>query len=466
MSTVDSPIIIDSTTGELEDAGGGDVVLAEESSRQFIGIIDDFRMYNSVPDDVAAADRARRELDDDEAADAGLLVYLKFGEGTGATAFDSSTGAHDATLHGATAWVGFEGTTDLAGTRKPLSWGVRRMRKGVLVDQQRVVYQLNIGQTQAITPLENGYASLTYDGDLADIYDWTPVAGHYATQLSHGLVRLDALPDSNAITLAFDVLGDVDPDTGYSDVTATIMRNIWVRKAGVDPVEGVDTAAVAFVEGERPDSVGYATGGSAVSILTALNDLSGGVDGWWTMLRDGRATIGLRDFPGDPEFQLDIDTILVDGLEKQQPSSVPIRQWTLSCADFEVTVPPDKVAGAIPATHRSRYTKSQLLASSLDLGPDFMKVHKNAIYATGATFYDSLAAARRECFRRAAIDQYQWDVYIAQLFGGIFQFRVGQPGLVTWPRWGLESGNRYLVGGYEEATDTRQVSLYLWGRKV
>jgi hypothetical protein len=449
--------------GDLAIEATGTRALWFSEPGSYRGIIDDFRMLPTVPSEDEAIANARRELDGDEAAL--TLCYLQFGEGTGTSALDSSGNARNATLSGTARWVGFEGTPDLAGTRKPLVWGVKRMRKGVLVDSQRVVFQVNAGNTHAIVPLENGLASLTYDGDLADIYDWTPVAGHYATQLSRGLVRLNDLPDSNSITLSFDVWGDVDPDNGYTEVTAEIMRNVAVRKAGLNAVEGIDTAAVASVAADRPDSVGFATGSSSVTIMTVLNDLAGGVDGWWTMLTDGRFSPGLRAEPGVPEFELGVNDIAAETLECIA-SSLTVRQWTLSYGDQEVTVPPDKVAGAIPATQRSRFTKSLLYASSPDLGPDFVKIHKEAIFATGATLYDTVGACRRECQRRAALDKIPRSVYKAVLPRGVFQYRVGQPGRIVFPRYGMDAGWPNVVGGFEMATETNVVTLFVWGVKI
>lgn len=457
--------LIDSTTGEKLDAGGGSVILAEGGTHQFLGIIDDVRLYTSVPDDATALGRARRELDTGEAAE--TLLYLKFSEGTGSTAFDSSPGTHDATLHGGTDWVGFEGTSDLAGTRKRMVWGVRRMRKGVVVDNQRCVVQLNNGPTHAIVPSENGYASLTYDGDFDDIYDWTSTAGHYATQLSIGLVRLHEFADG--VTYAYDVWGNVDPERGYTDVGAEIMRNIATRHGGFDDVDQVDTAAVAYVAEQRPDAVGIDTGDSPVTGLDLLNQLASGMDGWWTTLpRDSRFTVGLREEPGIPEFVLGVNDICEDGLERIA-SSLAVRQWTLTYADFEVTVDPDSVAGAIPIDQRSRYSKSNLSAQSLDLilvDPAFARRFPKATTMTGATLYDDAAACRRECERRLLIDRWPRDVYSVTLPTGVFQYRVGQSGWVVYPRWSLDQGNGYAVGGYEAATDTGTVSLSIWGRKL
>jgi hypothetical protein len=458
---VSDNVLVNDSGDTVTDGAGNRVVWFTDD--QYLGIIDDFRFLSAVPTEDDALGNALRELDGDEAAL--TLCYLQFGEGTGTSALDSSGNSRNGTLSGTAQWVGFEGTPALAGTRKPLVWGVKRMRAGVLVDSQRVVYQVNNGPTHAIIPLENGFAALAYDGDFADIYDWTPVAGHYATQLSRGFVRLNDIPDSTTITLAFDVWGDVDPDNGYTDVTAEIMRNVAVHRGGFDGVEGIDTEAVLLASEARPDSAGYATGSSAVTIQTVLNDLAGHFDGWWTMLMDGRFTLGLRAEPGPAEFVLGINDISTDTLECVA-SSIAVRQWTLSYGDLEVTVPADKVAGAIPVTQRSRYTKAQLFANSPDLGADFVKAHKEAIFATGTTYYDTAGACRRECQRRAALDKIPRSVYKAVLPRGVFQYRVGQPGRIVFPRNGMDAGWPGVVGGFEMATETSVVTLLMWGAKI
>lgn len=457
--------VIVNDAGDLATDGEGGVLWSTDD--QYLGIIDDFRVLSAVPSESVAAGNARRELDATEAA--GTLCYLNFNEFNAiapTTAYDVSGNARDAILVGIAQWVGFEGPPSFAGVRKPQVWGRRRMRTGKLVDPQRNVFQVHRGQTQQIVPLENGLDSLTYDGDFPSIYDWTAVDGHYATQLSRGLVQVNAL--SPSVTLAFDVWGDVDPVWGYTEVSAEIMRAVVVRQGGADAVEGIDTGAIASVAEDRPDAAGISTGDSPVSVLSLLNDLAGGIDGWWTVLtRGSRFTVGLREEPVLPEFFLDQDDILEDGLERVASASA-VRQWTLTYGQFEVTVDAANVAGAIAANLRPRYSQADARQQSRDLGldPDWIRRFKDAVAASGVTLYDDPAACRREAERRLAIDRYSRDVYKAQLPRGVFQYRVGQPGRVTYPRFNLAAGNDYRIGGYEEATDTGAVNLFLWGKRI
>lgn len=448
-------VVVDGS-GNLATTGLSPVVW--RTNLAYFGVIDDFRMFSTVPSEATALSRARRELDDDEALAA--LVYIQFSEGTGDTAFDTSGNDHDATRLATAQWVGLEGGAELVGVRKPRVWGVKRRRAGKKIDAQRLVWQVNAGPTSAIAPTESGASTLTYDGDYADIYDWTPVAGRYATQLSEGLVRFQTEP----VRVAFDVWGDVDPEWGYTAVTGHIMRALMVRQGGLSAIDEVDLAALAALAASRPDDVGVATGDQAVTVAALLNRLAEGVDGWWLPERGGRVTVGLRTEPGDPEIQLSADDVLESGV-RRAGAAAPVYQWSLSFRDYEVTVAEEDVSGLVPAARRADLGRTERIAETNVL-EQVRDRHREARQARGATNYDTRRAARLEAERRLAIDRYKRQVYQVPLASGLFQYRVGQSLSLALDRFSLGGGWPSVVYGYDEEPEQNRAVLYLWGRHV
>lgn len=438
----------------------GDVTLGDVE--QLYGVVDDLRWWDHIPSDDEVTDRALRELDGTED---GLLLYLRFAEGTGPTAFDSSPSGLDGTLRGSAQWVGLEGGPELVGQRKRRVFGIKRQLAGVQIDSQRLVWQVNAGPTHSIVPKEAAYATLASDGDFEDVYDWVPVAGHYATQLSEGLCRFGVQP---AAHLSFDVEGDVDPEHGYTAVTAYIMRNIVVRGAGLTGADDVDDGAVLLVAAARPDAVGVATGSSAESMASVLNQLAEGIDGWWTSERAGRWTLGVRGEPSLPDFVLS-EGDLVEGGEglRRVAGAPPVRRWELTYCPYEVTMPTDEVNATIPAEQRGQFSKATRLVQTIDL-EEVARRNKAARRATGATLYDQRDAARREANRRLEIDRYGREVYEARLVRGLYQYHVGQDGEVRLDEdrllLGIAGQRRlYRVGGYDEDA-AGSATIYMWGR--
>lgn len=466
-------------------------------AEQFFGTFDDVRFWKTMTS-ADQADRAMRELSPTEQAGSNLEMYLQFKEGTGVTAYDTTANAHNGTLVGTTQWVGLEGGTELAGRRKKRVWGIRRQVEGILVDKQRLVYLVNWGQTQSIVPTQGGYPGLASDGDLTNIYDTAPAAGHYYTQLSRGLVRFGSDPTSGGtIPLAFDVQGDVDPVNGYTDKTAEIMRNLVVNEGGLDSVTEIDVAAVLAMAAARPGAVGHVAGLDRVSVASLLNDLAGGVDGWWTFFRDGRWTLGLRleSETEQPEVALTDKRHVALGQVRRVAAVAPAKRTRLSFRPYEVVMDLSAVSGTIRTASPTvnpqwqglagQYTQADRFAST-PLDREVLDRYKDARLAEGRTYYDLEADARAEAARRQAIDRYKREVLQVGLATGIFEHRVGQPvslslggalnlpdEILPWSEFIVGIGTilhpgtparRFLVGGVEEESSAEKIVLYLWGR--
>lgn len=400
------------------DSGIGDV--------QFYGVIDDYLQLGAdgaFPDDATVLESA---LNITDPTDPAIVLYLKMEEGTGNSVLDSGPNNLDGTRENLSQWVAMDGGTELRGQRKRRVWGRRRQVAGTLVDRQRLVYQVNAAETQAITPTQGGYASLTSDGDFDNIYDWTPAPGHYATQLSEGLVRFQSDPTAGGtLVLAFDVDGTVDPVHGWSAVAAHVMRDLVTNEGGLSGVDDVDTGAVDEHATARPDAVGQIAGSEPVTVSALLTPLAQTGDGWWTFLRDGRWSIGLRSEPTIPEVALTPNMVLEQGI-RRIASPPPAYRQRLSYRPYEVTVPLEQVNISIDEVDRGQYGESVRYYSTATDSAVRSRFGRLARIAEGATLYDLESAARAEAARRQALDRLKREVYQVPLLRGLLQYRVGQ----------------------------------------
>jgi hypothetical protein len=325
---------------------GGDAV--------FLGVVDDVQIHAAAASVEEECRLAMRELDGTESD---LVEYWKFSTGTGSTAF-GELGA-DGTLLGTTQWVGFEGGDAARGKHKPRVWGTREAEEGVLADEQRLVWQVNVGPTKLIVPTEGGHESLTFAGDHPNEYDVAqPAAGTYITSLARGMCRLGAEP----VRLAFRVQGSdptTDGESGYSANPGIIMRRIAQREAGVVDAE-MDFAAMDLIAATHQGVVGLGIGAGPVRIADALDRIAATVDGWWAYLPSGLFSGGLRAASAaavSVDFDLTEDDLDVSGPSRSKTAEVASR-WRLRYQQRAVTMSSiDDVLVGVPTGER--YDKTQ-----------------------------------------------------------------------------------------------------------
>jgi hypothetical protein len=398
-------------------------LITGESAVSFPGIVDDVQIYSSPQDDDEEARVAMGEATGEEAD---LVDYFKFSTGTGAAVYGENGGT--GSLGGWADWVGFEGTPELAGTRKPRTMGVAMQREGTLVDGQRLVYQVNVGETGRIAPTEGGLESLTYQGDQVNIYDVEPDPGSYTTQLSDGLVRLQAeLPG-----LAFNVEGVARTDHGeggFSAVPAVIIRRILQHDAGVG-LGDILLASLDLLAVQSPGPIGYCTGPAPVKISEALSYICSGIDAWWQMNPRGKFNAGLRaevaSRMGSSVGRVGGKKLLTtkqpsiafwltdDDLESRGPSRLKAREvassWTLRHSRYQVEIALEDVTGSIPAGERGGFTREwRTVRRALGLTEAYRGEFPEAVARDADTVHYDAARAGVEASRMLAVDRYPRD---------------------------------------------------------
>lgn len=185
-----------------------------------------------------------------------------------------------------------EGGGDLAGKPKPLSFGYVYNISATLVDAARLIYQVHDGQIGAISAVMDRGAVLSPAGDVADITTASPAAGTFVTQLSGGYFRLGANP---AGLVTADVAGDASYGLFVAKTGEIAYRLIRDRGGFLDA--RIDALSFAVLNGLQPAPVGIWIGTAARSLTDVLNQLFGGINGWWGPNRLGIVECGRLDAP-------------------------------------------------------------------------------------------------------------------------------------------------------------------------
>jgi hypothetical protein len=374
---------------------------------------------------------------------------------------------------------GVDGTSDMAGKRKPRAFGalvpdpVSGNGGNVtvpLIDPQNLVYQVNDGTVSSIPKVyDSGFAlpTLATAGPDADYASYaaliaaTIANGHYATCKALGLFRLG----SSAFGLiTADVLGDATPT--YVSDTASIVRRLIFGTT----VDLVDESSFAAVTAAQPAAIGYFLGlDDNRSVQAAVDDLMPGIGGWCDFRRDGTLDIGIVVLPvGTPVATYTTVDIIADTLERLE---LP--------GDFN---PPPKKTYALWGRNWTVQT-----AVSAGVSPTRMQALKDA-YSVAPTTNTSLTATVSAAHKLAQ-DPEPIPSFFSLLTDGtteanrqfilksggvrsLYSFKVKSKGLihnighvisVTYPRFDLTAGKLLVIVAIEDDTTDKSVTITAFG---
>lgn len=395
-------------------------------------------------------------------SETGLAGYWPADEGTGTTLTDN-IGAVDGTISGA-AWIGTgEGGVELAGKPKPLVYGRVYGIEPVLIDPKNLVYQLHDGILSVVNTVRDGGVSLTYDGDVSDLWATTVASGDFKTDLTNGLIGLGAEPTS---VLECDVTGDAAG--GYVSTAGKVMRRIATRHGALTDPDDIATKTFTAIETDAPYTLGIATGLDPILRSELLDELAASVGGWWGFTRQGELAVGMLTAP---ESGTATATYTINDLELYEMTelAVPVptyeqrvgyrRQWTpLRRTDLQTSVSGSDFADAMQElTQEYRYHTSTETS--------IQTAHVDAWSERTPTLIASLADAQTEADRRQTLYGTFRRLYRVPLVQGIYAADVGDIVCLVLNRFGLDDGQNFTVLGWEEDGSAYKQALILWGAR-
>ncbi len=177
--------------------------------------------------------------------------------------------------------TGVEGTEDdLKDKEKPLAFGYCLNVPCVCVNSSTLIYQVHDGQIHAVGAVYDKGAALTATADytdLAALQAATFTAGHYATCLALGLIRLWVTP-------AGDVTADIEGDAAggvYVSTAGAIVSRILTTRTGYTTAD-FSAADLATLDAANPAPVGlFIEAGDSTDIDEAIDTLLRSVGAAW-----------------------------------------------------------------------------------------------------------------------------------------------------------------------------------------
>jgi hypothetical protein len=359
---------------------------------------------------------------------------------------------------------GLEGGADLKGKTKPVTIGVAYNVRPTIVDRANGVVQWHSGESNAVLAAYDRGIALIDDGDMADVYAWSPVSGHFVTDLAHSVARYGAALAGDP---TLDVEGDAEPALGgYVESPGGVHQRV-VRRAGFTTAE-LDGASYAAVDGVTTGRCGfYVAEGEGEAEIPAFLDriFPDTVLGFWELTRTGLMRVVALEFTSPLRT---IKAHQMGGTDEATYSPKRLRtapvifRHKLGYRKVWQVQGPSELATLVSDAHRDfvgqeyRYPEP-----SEDLAIEALRRLPGDF--TGTSLFADETDAETEQDRRLALTKDQKDTYEVDFREHEWLLRLGDTVTVEWPQWGLGAGRDFLVLRIRERSDARKTTAELWG---
>lgn len=393
-------------------------------------------------------------------------AYYKVDEGTVTTLFDSSPGAHNLTVSGTLKWVGsLEGDASLAGQYPPLWEGLHRQVEPVSVDSQNYVYEVSRNPSATIVTVssvaDKGDPVYIIDTSIADIYDWTPVAGHCVISRmgTRTLLRLQTPPQG---TLTVTVTTDV---TDFAGIIRRLAQQYPVASNRFTNLE-IDLVTFAQTSFKYPQIVFTGLRLANANIWDLMQELAKKSGAWLTVLRTGELTVRVLEEPLTPKFFLTENDVAADAVVMVN-KTLAVKRTTLNYRPYQTVQQPNNLATSLSPATKADLGKP-LRSVSTPVSAAVLAARPSALDLTQDTLYDDPGQVYTEAVRRQALWGVNRATYSLPLSRGLYQYNIGDVVGVTIQAVDGSYVENLLnailvIVGYTENANTSSITLQCWG---
>lgn len=353
-----------------------------------------------------------------------------------------------------------EGGADLEGKPKPLCYGGSLTYwpniTPVRVDATNHIYQIHDGSIDGVLLVHDQGVQLTMDGDVADVYAWTPVAGHVVTDLANGLFRLGSPPAGQVTAWC---RGDNGGPALFINTAADIIDRIVKDKGGLTD-DDIDRPALAKFKTEAPQEIFWYSNGTSPQITDVIDELVQGALGYKTYTRLGKLRVGQTRFHNPIRTIREEDVLRIERLRTEPPvwerQQGYARSWTVQGPDelAEGTPPGASIRDYVGYPYR--YPTPSQASAVKDDRPLAQSLISDTLFLFEAD-------AITEQTRQLALLKENRDLYEVEVQRHQFALERGETVTLEYPRWGLSSGRLMIVLSVGENTNRRITTLSLWG---
>jgi hypothetical protein len=359
---------------------------------------------------------------------------------------------------------GKEGTADdIKDKPKPLLYGFCDLVSPVLVNAQKLIYQIHDGSVATIISVYDSGIGLLFNANranLAAMEATEPPEGFYDTCTSEGLIRLGRPAVGK---LSVTARGDNAGGT-YVSTVADIVSRILTTKAGIASAS-ISSTAVSTLNTDANYEVGIFID-SETTIQNVLDDLLISVSGWLAPNREGTWVLGQLKAPtGTPLLTLTDNEII--GLELQSSSdenkSIPIYRCITRYLKYWTDLSDSDLSGAVLPAARAVFTQQWREIKQTDTS--VQTKHLFAPELIRETLLTDSSDATAECLRTLNLHKVRRDFIQADIrldtdnslldIGSVIELKT--------TRLGYSAGKLFYVVGITSDGARNKLSLQLWG---
>ncbi len=359
---------------------------------------------------------------------------------------------------GGTEFIG-GGGTDNKNRPIPLCYGEPSLIEPVLINSGFDLYQIHESSVEAQERVYDGLAPFTYDGNFSSIVGaiaWAPVKGHYVSVNVLGMFRLGNKPAHRVLC---SPKGDNGGPEGYVSSLGSIIRRMLTKDPDwTDAMLELPTFGTVNALYPGPFAVYTGTSSFTRRDLIArqlLDPLYGGL----SFTRNGLLSLGiLRDVP--PSRAIVGDDVITISRRKTRP---PYWQHRIGYGRAFTPLTASEIAGAATAELSAFALEPYRYAMVQDTDTlDRRKLSKPREPQTALVLESQ---AQQEALRSQSLTGVDADGYDLVVKNHQFLLQAGQRVLLSYPRWGLDTGRPFWIVDLEERTRLRQTHLKLWGAR-
>jgi hypothetical protein len=353
------------------------------------------------------------------------------------------------------------GESDLRGKPKPITRGWVRNIEPVLVNTSRLIYQVNDGPVRDVVACMDAGAALRLGlayADVSDLFATPPLPGTYRVCPTAGYLRLGSAPVGQ---VTCDV---VEGTTPFDRTAAQLVRRLLLGPVGLTPDQLVESDFTAL-DAAQPAQCGvYLT--EVTPVQDVLDRLAQSVGAWWGTDVDGRFRLRRLEAPTEePVLTFEAgDLVRLARLPLAEAGGgIPASRITVRAVRNH-TVQTSGLAGVVGAARRARVAQPYQDAIADD--DSVRTMHPLAPQRTVETALACLADAQAEAARLLTLygvprDRYEARVVLDQTV--LAALDLGVVVALRYPRYGLDTGQRFRVLGYQLDPVTQVADLTLWG---
>ena len=410
---------------------------------------------------------------------AGGIVTVKWDGGTLGSFATTSNGTYDVVAFGASStlrveitdsvggFFGFDdtsvrlilqgpqGSPDVEGKRKPLTFGMVSGVPPVLIDPGLLIYQVHdhdpadgfVSETTVVYDRGVALTMLSPVGTYAEL-EGAPMSAGQAMSSRDGYFRIGG-------ALAGTVFATVQSYIGgtQAPITTEVISAILARQESIVEIDHASFDAVSAAP--EPSFIGVHIGaGDATTVSDLVANLMAGIGGWAGFNRLGQLSVDVFTAPsGDPVATFDrAEGDIVDLTREPMPSGIWPPPWRWRVAYRRNYTVFTDFAASVPSAERLFYAEPYRLIEASDSG--ILTDHPSALDTPPVeAFYADLGRANDEAIRLLALHASGYRVYRMTLSRPALGLELGDPIRVRWPRYGLDAGKLLRVASIGDRID-------------